>query len=92
MFQLRNVVDPATREVIKNPNRQDRPMVRRPGASEWEDITWDDGRRRDRALGQGHARRHVRDGVNGITVNRCHGIASLGGSSRTPRKSTSSTR
>ena len=29
---------------------------------------------------------------NGITVNRCHGIASLGGSSRTPRKSTSSTR
>ena len=34
MFQLRNVVDPATREVIKNPNRRTRPMVRRPGASE----------------------------------------------------------
>ena len=42
MFQLRNVVDPSTREVIKNPNRRTRPMVRRPGASEWEDITWDD--------------------------------------------------
>ena len=42
MFQLRNVVDPETREIIKNTNRKTRPMVRRPGASEWEDITWDD--------------------------------------------------
>ena len=34
MFQLRNIVDPETREVIKNPDRITRPMVRRPGASE----------------------------------------------------------
>ena len=42
MFQLRNIVDPETREVIKNPDRVTKPMVRRPGASEWEDITWED--------------------------------------------------
>ena len=80
MFQLRNVVDPSTREVIKNPNRRTRPMVRRPGASEWEDITWDDA--------VAEIARWVKDTrdatfetvSNGITVNRCHGIASLGGS------------
>ena len=42
MFQLRNVVDPETREVIKNPKRSTRPLVRRPGASDWEDISWED--------------------------------------------------
>ena len=80
MFQLRNVVDPSTREVIKNPNRRTRPMVRRPGASEWEDITWDDA--------VAEIARWVKDTrdatfetvSNGITVNRCHVIASLGGS------------
>ena len=61
--QLRNVVDPATREVIKNPNRRTRPMVRRPGASEWEDITWDDAVAEIARWVKGHARRHVRDGV-----------------------------
>lgn len=42
MFQLRNVVDPETREVIKNPARVTKPMVRRPGSDHWEDISWDD--------------------------------------------------
>ena len=42
MFQLRNIVDPETREIGKNPDRVTRPMVRRPGASQWEEITWDD--------------------------------------------------
>ena len=42
MFQLRNIVDPETREIVKNPDRVTRPMVRRPGASQWEEITWDD--------------------------------------------------
>ena len=80
MFQLRNVVDPATREVIKNPNRRTRPMVRRPGASEWEDITWDDA--------VAEIARWVKDTrdatfvetENGLTVNYTPGIASLGGS------------
>ena len=75
-------VEPAAdwKLVIKNPNRRTRPMVRRPGASEWEDITWDDA--------VAEIARWVKDTrdatfetvSNGITVNRCHGIASLGGS------------
>ncbi len=80
MFQLRNIVDPDTREVIKNPDRVTKPMVRRPGASEWEDITWED------AISE--IARKVKDTrdktfievEDGLTVNRCPGIASLGGS------------
>ena len=53
-------------------------MVRRPGASEWEDITWDDA--------VAEIARWVKDTrdatfetvSNGITVNRCHGIRQLG--------------
>ena len=80
MFQLRNVVDPETKEVIKNPKRVTRPLVRRPGASDWEDITWED------AIAEiARKVKDTRDATfetvsNGITVNRCHGIASLGGS------------
>lgn len=63
MFQLRNIVDPETREVIKNPDRITRPMVRRPGANEWEDISWDDAVA-EGPIGQGcaglHAHLHVR--------------------------------
>lgn len=81
MSQLRNIVDPQTREVIKNPDRVSRPMVRRPGASEWEDISWED------AIAE--IARKVKDtrdetfeetDGDGLTVNRTPGIASLGGS------------
>ncbi len=80
MFQLRNIVDPETREVVKNPDRVSKPMVRRPRSSEWEDITWED------AITE--IARKVKDTrdetftveENGLTVNRCVGIASLGGS------------
>lgn len=41
MFQLRNVVDPETREVIPNPARVTKPLVRRPGSDHWEDISWE---------------------------------------------------
>ena len=84
MFQLRNVIDPETREVIKNPDRRSHPMVRRPNSKEWEDISWEDAIK--------EIARHVKDtrdetfvefeDVDGkkLTVNRCEGIASLGGS------------
>lgn len=81
MFQLRNVVTEDTREVIKNPNRITKPMVRRPGASEWEDISWDDA--------IAGIARHVKDtrdstfievDKDGVVVNRTEAIASLGGS------------
>ncbi len=80
MFQLRNIVDPETREVVKNPDRVSKPMVRRPRSSEWEYISWDD------AIAE--IARKVKDTrdetfvveEDGLTVNRCPGIASLGGS------------
>ncbi len=81
MFQLRNIVDPATGEIVKNPERVSKPMVRRPGSSEWEDISWEDA--------VAEIARHVKDtrdetfvetDENGLTVNRTPGIASLGGS------------
>lgn len=80
MFQLRNIVDPETREIVKNPDRVTRPMVRRPGASQWEEITWDD------AVAEIACKvKHTRDATfveteNGLTVNYTPGIASLGGS------------
>lgn len=80
MFQLRNIVDPETREMVKNPERITKPMVRRPGASDWEDISWDD------AIAEiARKVKDTRDATfieteNGMTVNRTPGIASLGGS------------
>lgn len=80
MFQLRNIVDPETREIVKNPDRVTRPMVRRPGASQWEEITWDD------AVAEiARKVKDTRDATfveteNGLTVNYTPGIASLGGS------------
>lgn len=81
MFQLVKVVDPATGEVIPNPNRHYSPLVRRPGSSSWEEISWED------AI-DGIAR-HVKDtrdkyfiekDENGVTVNRLEAIGHLGGS------------
>lgn len=81
MWQLRNVVDPKTREIIKNQERVAKPMVRRPGSSEWEDISWEDA--------VSEIARKVKDtrdetfeetDADGLTVNRTPGIASLGGS------------
>lgn len=80
MFQLRNIVDPETREIVKNPDRVTRPMVRRPGASQWEEIAWDD------AVAEiARKVKDTRDATfveteNGLTVNYTPGIASLGGS------------
>ena len=80
MFQLRNVVDEKTGEIIHNPERITTPMVRRPGSAEWEEITWEE------AI-EGIARKvkDTRDETfikeeNGITVNYTPGIGSLGGS------------
>lgn len=80
MFQLRNVIDPETREVIKNPNRKTKPMVRRPGASEWESISWADAIKEIARKVKDTRDATFTEVSNGITVNRTTGIASLGGS------------
>lgn len=93
MFQLRNIVDPETREVIKNPDRRTKPMVRRPGADKWEEISWEeaisaiarkvkDTRDANFIEKEKTTNKAVIEAIGGdmLTVNRCTGIASLGGS------------
>jgi formate dehydrogenase major subunit len=65
---------------ILNPRRLVKPQVRRPGATDWEDISW------DQALDEVAARvKKTRDDTflekdaNGKTVNRCEGLAFIGG-------------
>ncbi len=80
MFQLRNVVEPGTREVIKNPNRTTKPLVRRPGAADWEPITWDEAVKEIARKVKDTRDATFEEVSNGLTVNRTLGIASLGGS------------
>jgi formate dehydrogenase major subunit len=63
-----------------NPRRLTRPQVRRPGATEWEDISWDNAldeiarwtkKTRDATF--------VEKDANGRTQNRCEGISFIGG-------------
>jgi formate dehydrogenase major subunit len=65
---------------IMNPRRLLKPQVRRPGGTDWEDISW------DQALDEVAARvKKTRDDTfvekdaNGKTVNRCEGLAFIGG-------------
>src|SRR5260370_2296430 len=70
----------ALEEDMRNPRRHTKPQVRRPGATEWEDISWDN------ALNEiAHWAKKTRDDTfvekdaNGHTVNRCEGISFIGG-------------
>jgi len=65
---------------ILNPRRLTKPQVRRPGATDWQDISWDD------ALNEiAHWTKKTRDDTfvekdaKGNTVNRCEGMAFIGG-------------
>jgi len=65
---------------ILNDRRLLKPQVRRPGATEWEDISWDNAldeiarltkKTRDESF--------VERDASGRTVNRCEGISFIGG-------------
>ena len=65
---------------ILNERRLLKPQVRRPGGTDWEDISW------DKALDEiavwtkkSRDETFVEKDVNGMTVNRCEGIAFTGG-------------
>ena len=65
---------------ILNPRRLLKPQVRRPGSDHWEDISW------NTALDEiGHWVKKTRDAsfvdrdAQGQTVNRCEGLAFIGG-------------
>ena len=81
MFQLVKVVDPTTGEVIKNPNRHYSPLVRRPGASDWEEISWEDAIDGiARHVKETRDKYFIEKDENGVTVNRLEAIGHLGGS------------
>ena len=81
MFQLRNIIDPKSGEVIKNPDRKTKPMVRRPGASDWEEISWEDAIKEiARKVKDTRDATFVETAEDGMTVNYTPAIASLGGS------------
>ena len=63
-----------------NPRRLTKPQVRRPGATDWQDISWDQAlseiaqwtkKTRDNSF--------VEKDASGRTVNRCEGISFIGG-------------
>jgi len=79
-FNVINVYDPESGELIPNPRRLTKPRYRAPGALEWKDVSW------DWAIEEIAKRvKAVRDATfettneNGVTVNRTTAIGSLGG-------------
>lgn len=80
MFQLRNIVVPETREIVKNPNRKTKPLVRRPGGTQWEAITWEDAIKEIARKVKDTRDENFVETEGGLTVNYTPAIASLGGS------------
>jgi len=65
---------------IANPRRLTKPQVRRPGGMDWQDISWDDAI--DEISGlvkKSRDETFVTKDAQGRTVNRCEGIAFIGG-------------
>src|SRR5690348_5476371 len=63
-----------------NPRRLNKPQVRRPGAMEWEDISWDNALNEiARWAKKTRDDTFVEKDTNGRTVNRCEGISFIGG-------------
>jgi formate dehydrogenase major subunit len=65
---------------ILNPRRLLRPQVRRPGATEWEDISWEQAYSEiAREVKKTRDETFIERDAQGHTVNRCEGIAWTGG-------------
>lgn len=80
MFQLRNIVDPETRE-SSEPRSRYQADGAPPRASEWEDITWEDAVKEiARKVKDTRDATFEETDKSGLTVNRTPAIASLGGS------------
>jgi formate dehydrogenase major subunit len=77
-FAVNSVYNDKTGELEPNPNRLAAPMVRRAGAADWEEISW------EVAIDEIATRiKKTRDEnyeteADGVTVNRCEAIASFG--------------
>jgi formate dehydrogenase major subunit len=65
---------------ILNERRILKPQVRRPGATDWEDISWDQAYSElARWVKKTRDESFIEQDANGHTVNRCEGIAFTGG-------------
>jgi formate dehydrogenase major subunit len=65
---------------ILNPRRLLKPQVRRPGATEWEDISWEQAYSEiARKVKKTRDDTFIEKDAAGHTVNRCEGIAWTGG-------------
>jgi formate dehydrogenase major subunit len=63
-----------------NPRRITKPMHRAPGASSWQEITWEDAINKIAAkIKDTRDKYFITQDANGKTVNRCEAIAQLGG-------------
>src|SRR5262249_22792112 len=69
---------------VLNPRRLLKPQVRRPGATEWKDISWDDAINEiARHIKKTRDETFVEKNADGKTLNRCEGFAFNGGSTDT---------
>lgn len=79
-FNIRNVYNPETGELEPNPYRQQKVKYRAPGASEWEEKSWewaiDEIAKR---VKETRDRTYETKDENGVTVNRTLAIGNLGG-------------
>ena len=65
---------------ILNQRRLMKPQVRRPGATDWQDISWDDALNEiARQVKKSRDDSFVEKDAQGHTVNRCEGISFIGG-------------
>jgi formate dehydrogenase major subunit len=65
---------------ISNPRRLTKPQVRRPGGTDWQDISWDDAINEIGGLvKKSRDETFVTKDAHGHTVNRCEGVAFIGG-------------
>jgi formate dehydrogenase major subunit len=65
---------------ILNPRRLIKPQVRRPGGTDWEDISWGDALNEiAQRVKKSRDETFVEKDAQGHTVNRCEGIAFSGG-------------
>ena len=80
MFNLREIYDPETGKQIINPKRMAKPLYRAPKSTKWEEKDWEwmltEIAKRVKETRDKHFEHKDKDG---IIVNRCEALSSLGG-------------
>jgi len=77
-FGVNSVYDDKTGEPLINPNRLTKPMVRRAGKSEWEELSWEQTIDEISLKIKKTRDENYETVSKGVTVNRCEAIAHFG--------------